>query len=237
MGVRAFSCPVYAKSAVCFLTFTSWSTSVLPCAGNLSWLPPVVANQLGRAVAEVLNSLLSSPSSDPTSASTQFSRAGDLLDALRLHPAADQQLLATAVAGPVAGALVGSVQQGNAPPEAASLLASLVKQFGAEVMKATPTGAVPGAGRTTGGVLPQTFGCAHDVQDALDWPSLVKFGSCQIHDMCVLYFLVGKEESLMGARWQCICAEQATGFVGRSCWGRLRLAVQCNSITCFWWEI
>lgn len=137
---------------------------VPPCAGNLSWLPPVVANQLGRAVAEVLTSLLSSPSSDPASA-TKFSRAGDLLDALRLHTAADQQLLATAVAGPVAGALVGSVQQGSAPPEAASLLATLVKQFGAEVMRAAYTGAVPGAGRTTGAVLLIIFGCAPDVQD------------------------------------------------------------------------
>lgn len=78
-----------------------------------------------------------------------------MLDALRLHTAAGQQLLATAVAGPIAGALVESVQQGNAPPEAASLLASLVKQFGAEVMRAAPTGAVPGAGRTTGAVLLQ----------------------------------------------------------------------------------
>lgn len=170
---------------------------VPPCAGNLSWLPSVVANQLGRAVAEVLNSLLSSPSSDPAS-TTKFSRAGDLLDALRLHTAADQQLLATAVTGPIAGALVGSVQQGNAPPEAASLLASLVKQFGSEVMRAAPTGAVPGAGHTTGAVLPKTFGCAPESQDVTAWQTLVKFCNCQMHDICVPYSLAAKALAMCG---------------------------------------
>ena len=129
-----------------------------PCAGTLSWLPSVVATQLGGAIAELLKSLLSSPPSVPASASattsaTKFRHAGDLLAALQLHTAADQQLLATAVAGPIAGALVGSVQQGTAPPEAASLLASLVKQFGAEVVRAAPAVALPGAARTTGTVL------------------------------------------------------------------------------------
>ena len=124
-----------------------------PCAGTLSWLPSVVANQVGTAVSDLLKSLLSSSPSSESTPVTKFRRAGDLLDALRLHTAADQQLLATAVAGPIAAALVGSVQQGNAPPEAASLLASLVKQFGAEVMRAAPAVALPGAGRTTGTVL------------------------------------------------------------------------------------
>ena len=127
-----------------------------PCSGTLSWLPSVVANQVGGAIAELLKFLLSSPSADSASASTsvtQFNRAGEVVDALRLHTAGDQQLLATAVAGPIAGALVGSVQQGTAPPEAASLLASLVKQFGGGVMRAAPAVALPGAGRTTGTLL------------------------------------------------------------------------------------
>ena len=134
-----------------------------PCAGTLSWLPLLVAKQLGGAIARLLKSLLSSPSPDSASALTsvtQFSRAGDVLDDLLLHAAGDQQLLATAVAGPIAGTLVGSVQQGTAPPEAASLLASLVKQFGAEVMRAAPAVALPGAGRTTGMVRCLNLGCA-----------------------------------------------------------------------------
>lgn len=140
-----------------------------PCAGTLSWLPSVVANQVGGAIAELLTSLLSSPPSDSATAAastsvTKFRRAGDLLDALQLHTAADQQLLAAAVAGPIAGALVGSVQQGTAPPEAASLLASIVKQFGAEVMRSATAVALPGAGRTTGMVL-NSWLC----QDVMTW--------------------------------------------------------------------
>ena len=86
-----------------------------------------------------------------------------MLDALRLHSAGNQQLLATAVAGPIAGALVESVQQGTAPPEAASLLATLVKQFGAEVLRAAPAVALPGAGRTTGMVRSLKFWLSQDV--------------------------------------------------------------------------
>lgn len=86
-------------------------------------------------------------------AGSKFARAGALVEALRLHTGADQQLLVTAVAGPIAATLVGSVQQGSAPPEAASLLAGLVKHFGGEVMTAAPSAALPGAGRTTGTVL------------------------------------------------------------------------------------
>lgn len=146
---QAFSCAACAQSAICL---GGWHcvTSMGPCAGTLSWLPSVVANQVGTAVSDLLKSLLSSSPSSESTPVPKFRRAGDLLDALRLHTAADQQLLATAVAGPIAAALVGSVQQGNAPPEAASLLASLVKQFGAEVMRAAPAVALPGAGRTTG---------------------------------------------------------------------------------------
>lgn len=112
---------------------------------------------MGAAVAELFRLLLSSMSSSATpstpGAGTKFARAGALVEALRLHTGAEQQLLVTAVAGPIAATLVGSVQQGNAPPEAASLLADLVKHFGSEVMTAAPSVALPGAGRTTGTVL------------------------------------------------------------------------------------
>lgn len=138
-------------------------TCITICAGTLPWLPALVAHQLGAAVVELLKSLLSSPpSSAPlsTTTATKFTRAGALVEALRLHTGADQQLLTTAVAGPIAAALVGSVQQGSAPPEAASLLAGLVKHFGGEVVTAAPAVALPGAGRTTGRVLLGPFVCA-----------------------------------------------------------------------------
>ena len=112
-------------------------------------MPSIVASQLGSAIAPLLTSSLTTSSSSST-----FKQAGSLLDALQT--AADQQVVATAVAGSMAAALVGRVQQGSAPPEAASLLARLVKQFGAEVMTAAPAVPVPGAGHTTG-MLPLTF--------------------------------------------------------------------------------
>ena len=130
--------------------------SIVWCAGGLSWLPPVVASQLGSAISSILTSSLTLASSAPLSASaaaSTFNRAEALLDALQ--PAVDQQLLATAVAGPMAAALVGPVQQGSALPEAASLLARLVKHFSAEILTAAPAVALPGAGRTTGMLLPR----------------------------------------------------------------------------------
>lgn len=136
-------------------------TARCDCAGDLSWLAPVVANQLGSAVASLLTSSLTLASSAPLSksaAASTFTRAKALLDALQ--PAIDHQLLATAVAGPMAAALVGPVQQGSALPEAASLLARLVKQFGAEIMMAAPAVALPGAGRTTGMMLPHVACCS-----------------------------------------------------------------------------
>ncbi len=113
------------------------------CAGDLSLL---VLSQLGTAVTGVLTSLLCNPSS--SAAATSFSRIGSLLEALQA--VADQKALTEHVAGPVAAALVGPVQQGSAPPEAASLLARVVKQFGAEVLTAAPAAALPGGGRITG---------------------------------------------------------------------------------------
>ncbi len=103
-------------------------------------------SQLGTAISGVLTSLLCNSSS--SAAATSFSRIGSLLEALQA--VADQKALTEHVAGPVAAALVGPVQQGSAPPEAASLLARVVKQFGAEVLTAAPAAALPGGGRTTG---------------------------------------------------------------------------------------
>ena len=103
-------------------------------------------SQLGTATSGVLTSLLCDPSS--SAAANSFNRIGSLLEALKA--VADQEALTKNVAGPVAAALVGPVQQGNAPPEAASLLARVVKQFGAEVLTAAPAAALPGGGRTTG---------------------------------------------------------------------------------------
>ncbi len=113
------------------------------CAGELSQL---VLSQLGTAITGVLTSLLCNSSS--SAAANSFSRIGSLLEALQA--VADQKALTEHVAGPVAAALVGPVQQGNALPEAASLLARVVKQFGAEVLTAAPAAALPGGGRTTG---------------------------------------------------------------------------------------
>ncbi|KAL3135632.1 hypothetical protein ABBQ38_006112 [Trebouxia sp. C0009 RCD-2024] len=154
---------VFQGEAICIATNSAQGTLVevlrqtLASQGGVSWLPSLVANQLGAAVAELLKPLLSSMSSSATPATpgagSKFARAGALVEALRLHTGADQQLLVTAVAGPIAATLVGSVQQGSAPPEAASLLAGLVKHFGGEVMTAAPSAALPGAGRTTGTVL------------------------------------------------------------------------------------
>ena len=101
--------------------------------------------QLGTAISGFLTSLLCNSSS--SAEGNSFKRIGSLLEALQA--VADQKALAEHVAGPVAAALVGPVQQGSAPPEAASLLARVVKQFGAEVLTAAPA-ALPGGGRTTG---------------------------------------------------------------------------------------
>lgn len=115
----------------------------------MSWLPDLVLDQLGAAVAGLLTSFLTDTSSSTsTAAANSFSRIGSLLAAL--PAAADQDGVTQRVAGPVAAALVGPVQQGDAPPEAASLLAKVVKQFGAGVMTAAPAAALPGGGRTTG---------------------------------------------------------------------------------------
>lgn len=103
-------------------------------------------SQLGTAITGVLTSLLCNPPS--SAAANSFNRIGSLLEALQA--VADQKAITEHVAGPVAAALVGPVQQGNAPPEAASLLARVVKQFGAEVLTAAPAAALPGGGRTTG---------------------------------------------------------------------------------------
>ena len=113
------------------------------CAGQLLQL---VLSQLGTAIRGFLTSLLCDSSS--SAAANSFKRIGSLLEALQT--VADQKALTEHVAGPVAAALVGPVQQGSAPPEAASLLARVVKQFGAEVLTAAPAAALPGGGRTTG---------------------------------------------------------------------------------------
>ncbi len=115
------------------------------CVGEQSWLPPLVLGQLGAATAGILATSLTTPAS---SASSAFSRINSLLEALQA--VAEQEPLAQHVAGPVAVALVGAVQQGSAPPEAASLLARVVKQFGAGMMMAAPAADPPGGGRTTG---------------------------------------------------------------------------------------
>ncbi len=112
-------------------------------AGELSQL---ALSQLGIAITGALTSLLYNSSS--SAAANSFNRIGSLLEALQA--VADQKALTEHVAGAVAAALVGPVQQGNAPPEAASLLARVVKQFGAEVLTAAPAAALPGGGRTTG---------------------------------------------------------------------------------------
>ena len=183
-----------------------------PCAGTLSWLPSVVANQIGGAIAELLKSLLSSPSHDSALASTsvtQFNRAGEVVDALRLQTIGDQQLLTTAVAGPIAGALVGSVQQGIAPPEAASLLASLVKQFGAGVMRTAPAVALPGAGRTTGTMLLQLLAVPGRHGYMNSW--FQKLSRAARLMPCVVK--IGKEKSMM-RRGGTVLLCQAAGDAG-----------------------
>lgn len=76
-----------------------------------------------------------------------------------------------------AGALVAPVQQGTAPAEAASLLASIVKGFGPDAVGQAPAAKLPGGGRVTGGsyticsTLFQPSCCP-----AVECPSLVKFG-------------------------------------------------------------
>ena len=112
----------------------------------------LVLSQTGFALAGVMTSLLNAPPSWPPAAANAFSRTGNLLEALQ--EVSDPGHLTQHVAGPVAAALVGPVQQGDAPAEAAGLLARVVKQFGAGVMVAAPSAALPGSGRLTGTCLP-----------------------------------------------------------------------------------
>ncbi|DBB01874.1 TPA: hypothetical protein ACH3X1_000476 [Trebouxia sp. C0004] len=132
-------------------------------SGQLSQL---VLSQLGTAMTGVLTSLLCTASS--SAAANSFNRFGTLLKALQAE--ADQKALTKHVAGPVTVALVGPVQQGNAPPEAASLLARVVKQFGGEVLTAAPAAALPGGGRTTGGQDKRALSVQTIISSALAGP-------------------------------------------------------------------
>lgn len=102
---------------------------------------------------DILKPLLSSSTTPATPAASvsPFTRVSSLLESLQ--PAADHKLLLQHVATPVATALVGPVQQGSAPAEASSLLASVVKRFGAEVVVGGASAVLPGGGRTTGSFL------------------------------------------------------------------------------------
>lgn len=126
------------------------------------WLPDTVQEQLGSAVMEILAPLCNGSMPPPQSAPVSpFTRCSSLLDAL--HALADQQLLQQHVASPVAAILVGPVQQGNAPAEVSSLLATLVKHFGDRVVVGGSSDARPGQGRTTGSLkralLSATLAC------------------------------------------------------------------------------
>lgn len=138
-------------------------------AGAPNWLADQVLQQLSTATVDILTPLLSNPtphSVTPTSVSP-FTRVGSLLDSLQ--PAADQQLLLQHVARPIATALIGPVQQGNAPAEASSLLARVIKQFGAEVVAHGATAGLPTGDQAAGSsfTLSLPAACMHNSMEDL----------------------------------------------------------------------
>lgn len=138
-------------------------------SGDRSWLLPSALSQLGAAVAGLLSTQLSNSAASSSSAAAQpFNRTGSLLESLQ--GACPQPLLEQHVAGPLAAALLGHVQEGSAPPEAAALLAKLVKQFGARVMTAARATPLPGAGRTTGALEGQALSLQTVLDSALAGP-------------------------------------------------------------------